>query len=252
MKLDLDNKVAIVTGASEGIGKAIALSLANEGVRVAISGRRQSVLRQTAKEIEDATGSSILTFTGDMTQADTVKHFVEKVIAETETIHILINNVGQATRGMFMSLDQSQWQQAFEINLMSAIYTSINVVPYMQKQKWGRIINISALSGKEPSDELIASNVVKSGLVSFSKTLSRELASDNILVNCISPGLIESPQNDHYFSEDERERALDRIPLGRFGYPEEFADIATFLCSERASYVTGINLLVDGGASRGL
>ncbi len=252
MKLDLDNKVAIVTGASEGLGKAIALSLANEGVRVAISGRRQAVLRQTAKEIEAATGSSILTFTGDMTHADTVKHFVEKVIAETKTIHILINNVGQATRGMFMSLDQSQWQQAFEINLMSAIYTSINVVPYMQNQKWGRIINISALSGKEPSDELMASNVVKSGLVSFSKTLSRELASDNILVNCISPGLIESPQNDHYFSKDDRERALDRIPLGRFGYPEEFADTVTFLCSERASYVTGINLLVDGGASRGL
>lgn len=96
-----------------------------------------------------------------------------------------------------------------------------------------------------------ASNVAKSGLLSLSKTLSRELATDNILVNCVSPGLIESPQNDRYFSESERKAAMGTIPLGRFGRPEEFADFVTFLCSDRASYITGINLLIDGGASRG-
>jgi NAD(P)-dependent dehydrogenase (short-subunit alcohol dehydrogenase family) len=119
----------------------------------------------------------------------------------------------------------------------------------MKMQKWGRIINISALSGKEPGEELIASNVVKSGLISFSKTMSRELASDNIIVNCVSPGLINSPQNDSYFSRVEKDEALSRIPLHRFGDPKELADAVVFLCSERASYITGVNLLVDGGAS---
>jgi 3-oxoacyl-[acyl-carrier protein] reductase len=135
---------------------------------------------------------------------------------------------------------------------MSAVYATTNVVPYMQKQGWGRIINISALSGKEPSDELVASNVVKAGLIGLSKTLSRELAASNILVNCVSPGLIESPQNDKYFSEAERKEALTKIPLKRFGSGSEFADTVTFLCSERAGYITGINLLIDGGASHGL
>jgi len=252
MKLGLDNKIAIVTGASAGLGKAVAFSLAKEGVNLAISGRRQNILRETAKEIETVTGKNVWAFVGDMTQPDVVKCFVDGVIAEIGAVHILVNNVGQATRGLFLSLNQDIWQRTFEVNMMSAVYASMNVIPHMQKQKWGRIINISALSSKEPSDELITSNVAKSGLVSFSKTLSRELASDNILVNCVSPGLIESPQNDRYFTDVERQEALSKIPLGRFGSPEEFADLVTFLCSERASYITGVNLLVDGGASRGL
>ncbi|MEM8535200.1 MAG: SDR family oxidoreductase [Chloroflexota bacterium] len=252
MKLDLDNKVAIVTGASTGLGKAIALSLSKEGAKVAISGRHQGTVDHTAQEIESNTGTHVLAFTGDMTQVESVQCFVDKVIDKFGTIHILVNNVGQANRGMMVSLDQTTWQQAFEVNVMSAVHISKEVIPYMQEQRWGRIINIAALSAKEPGDELIASNVAKSGLVSFSKTLSRELAPDNILVNCVSPGLIESPQNDRYFTDDERREALDKIPLGRFGRSEEFADLVTFLCSERASYITGINLLVDGGASRGL
>lgn len=252
MKLNLENKVAIVTGGSEGLGKAIALSLALEGVKVAISGRRAAVLKQAAKEIESISGLRPFTFQGDMTQEESVKHFISEVVAEFGTVHILVNNVGQATRGLLTSLNKNKWQQTFEKNLMSAVYATTNVVPYMQEQKWGRIINISALSGKEPSDQLVASNVVKTGLIGLSKTLSRELAASNILVNSVSPGLIESPQNDNYFCDVERQEALDRIPLGRFGSPEEFADTVTFLCSERAAYITGINLLVDGGASHGL
>lgn len=252
MNLNLENKVAIVTGASAGLGKAIALSLANEGVKVAISGRNQNALKQTATEIESATDRRVLAVSGDMSKAASVKHLVEKVIAELETVHILVNNLGQATRGLFTTIGTDKWQTSFEVNLMSAIYATKKVVPNMQRQKWGRIINIAALSATEPSSKLVASNVAKSGLLSFSKTLSLELAADNILVNCVSPGLIESPQNDRYFSDAERKEAISKIPLGRFGYPEEFADVVTFLCSERASYITGENLIVDGGASRGL
>lgn len=252
MDLNLENKVAIVTGGSEGLGKAIAISLSLEGVKVAISGRREAVLLHAAKEIETISGLAPLTFTGDMTKEASVKKFINEVIAETGTVHILINNVGKATRGLLTSLDQTKWQQAFEKNLMSAVYATTNVVPYMQKQNWGRVINISALSGKEPSDELVASNVVKTGLIGLSKTLSRELAPHNILVNSVSPGLIESPQNNDYFTDVEKDKAIDKIPLGRFGLPDEFANTVTFLCSERAGYITGINVIVDGGASHGL
>lgn len=249
MDLDLKNKIAVVTGASAGLGRAIAFSLACEGAKVAISGRRRDVLEETAKEIRSQTRASVLTFAGDMTQIKDVTAFVNLVKNEWDYIHILVNNVGQATRGCLETLSQSDWQQVFEVNLLSAVHCASQVTPIMKKQKWGRIINISALSGKEPAQELIASNVVKSGLISFSKTLSRELASDNILVNCVSPGLIDSPQNDQYFSPMEKDEALRKIPLHRFGDPKEFADTVVFLCSQRASYITGVNLLVDGGAS---
>ncbi len=252
MNLFLENKVAIVTGASAGLGKAIALGLANEGVKVAISARNQDALKQTATEIESATKRGVLAVIGDMSKADSVNDLVDKVIAEFETVHILVNNVGQAARGLFTTIGTDIWQSSIEVNLMSAIHATKQVVPYMQRQKWGRIVNIAALSATEPNRELAASNVAKSGLLSFSKTLSRELAGDNILVNCVSPGLIESPQNERYFSDAERKEAIGKIPLGRFGYPEEFADVVTFLCSERASYITGENLIVDGGLSRGL
>ena len=249
MNLELKDKIAVVTGASAGLGRAIAFGLAREGAKVAISGRRQEVLEETAMELKRETQANVLTFVGDMTQIENVTAFVNQVVDEWNTIHILVNNVGQATRGRLESLCRRDWQQTFEVNLLSAIHCTSQVVPAMKMQKWGRIINISALSGKEPVEELIASNVVKSGLISFSKTLSRELASDNIIVNCVSPGLIDSPQNDRYFTRAEKDEILSRIPLHRFGDPKELADAVVFLCSERASYITGVNLLVDGGAS---
>ena len=249
MNLELKDKIAVVTGASAGLGRAIAFGLAREGAKVAISGRRQEVLEETAMELKRETQANVLTFVGDMTQIENVTAFVNQVVDEWDTIHILVNNVGQATRGRLESLCQRDWQQTFEVNLLSAVHCTSQVVSVMKMQKWGRIINISSLSGKEPVEELIASNVVKSGLISFSKTLSRELASDNIIVNCVSPGLIDSPQNDRYFSRAEKDEALSRIPLHRFGDPKELADAVVFLCSERASYITGVNLLVDGGAS---
>jgi 3-oxoacyl-[acyl-carrier protein] reductase len=252
MNLNIENKVAIVTGASAGLGKAVAWSLANEGLKVAISGRNQNSLEQTAMEIESSTGIGVLAVSGDMSKAEFVKDFVDKVIAQFKTIHILVNNVGQAVRGLFTTVEMDKWQSSLEVNLMSAVYATKDVVPYMKKQKWGRIINIAALSATEPNCELAASNAAKSGLLSIAKTLSRELAGDNILVNCVSPGLIESPQNERYFTDAELKEVVGKIPLGRLGYPEEFADVVTFLCSERASYITGKNLIVDGGINRGL
>jgi len=206
--LGLKDKIAIITGASEGLGREIAFSLAREGAKVAISGRREEVLEETAMIIERETRANVLTFAGDMTNAEDVTAFVNLVVHKWHGIHILVNNVGQATRGSLDGLSQHEWQQTFEVNLLSAVHCTRQVAPVMKSQKWGRIVNISALSGKEPGRDLIASNVVKSGLIGFSKTLSRELASHNIIVNCVSPGLIDSPQNDRYFSPLEKEDAL--------------------------------------------
>lgn len=252
MNLHLKNKAAIVTGAGAGIGKAIALGLAKEGADVAISGRDRNSLEQTAKEIASATDRRVLAVAGDMTQADSVKHLVDAVVADFTTVHILVINVGETVRGWFSTIDSDMWESSLAVNLMSAVYASQRVVPYMKRQKWGRIISIAALSATEPNPALAASNAAKSGLLSLSKTLSRELAADNILVNCVSPGLIESPQNDRYFSEPERKAAVSTIPLNRFGRPEEFAGAVTFLCSDRVSYITGINMIIDGGAGRAL
>jgi len=241
-----------VTGASEGLGKAIAITLAKEGANVAISARRDRILAKTHNEIESATKSKALSISGDMTKLVEVEQMVAKVIAEYGTVHILVNNVGRATRAHFSTIDAKTLQDSWDLNLMSAVYVTKVVAPYMQKQRWGRIINIASLSATEPERELVASNVAKSGLLSLSKTLAMEMANDNILVNCISPGLIISPQNNRYFTKAERQEAVSKIPLGRFGTPDEIGDVVTFLCSERASFITGTNIIVDGGTSKRL
>ena len=249
MNLGIENKVAVITGASAGLGKAIAISLAKEGVKVAISARNEKKLKSTAEEIEALTKTAVLPFAGDMTNKQHAISFIDQVIQQWGRIHMLINNVGQAKRGGITELNMDDWQKTIEVNLFSAILCSNLVIPYMRQQQWGRIINISALSGKEPAPALIASNTIKAGLINFSKSLSKELARDNILVNCVSPGLVESPQNERWFSEKEKEEALASIPLNRFGTPQEFADAVTFLCSQRAGYINGINLIIDGGSS---
>ncbi|MBI9052130.1 MAG: SDR family oxidoreductase [Anaerolineaceae bacterium] len=252
MNLELTEKVVIITGASAGLGKAIAFSLAQEGAKIAISGRRKDALEKTAAEIRQRTQAHVLTFAGDMSQSDDIQAFISLVEKQWGTVHILVNNVGQATRGTHNQLSQADWQKTIEVNLFSSVQCSQHVIPYMRQQQWGRIINISALSGKEPADAQMASNTIKAALINYSKSLSREVAQDNILVNCVSPGLIESPQNERWFSNEEKTAAIDNIPLKRFGTPQEFADAVTFLCSQRASYINGINMIMDGGSSRSI
>ena len=253
MDLGLDKKVAVVTGSSEGIGKAIALGLAQEGARLAICARRSDRLEATAKEIRNATGAAVFASVVDMTQEAEIDQFVQEVIAQFGTVHIVVNNMGMATKALFTELAREDWDHTLEGNLFSAIQCTKQCLPAMRKQKWGRVINIAAVSGREPSPNLMASNVAKSGVISFSKTLASEVADDNILVNCICPGRILTPQILRLFSDEQRKSiASSQIPLNRFGEAGELANLAVFLASERGSYITGTTIPVDGGIVRAL
>jgi NAD(P)-dependent dehydrogenase (short-subunit alcohol dehydrogenase family) len=253
MDLELKDKVAVVTGGSEGIGKAIALGLAREGARVAICARRDDVLQKTADEIRNETDSEVLASVVDMCEQAEIDRFIAEVVERWGTVHVVVNNMGMAKKALFEELTREDWDRTLEGNLFSTIQCTRNVLPHMRKQKWGRVINISAVSGREPSPMLMASNVAKSGMISFSKTLAAEVAGDNILVNCICPGRILTPQILRLFNEEQRASiATAQIPLQRFGEAEELANLAVFLASERASYLTGTTIPVDGGIVRAL
>lgn len=253
MNLGIADKVGIVTGASQGIGKAIALGLAQEGAKVAITARRPGPLAETAEQIREQCRVEVIAFPGDMTDQATVKQFIKSVIDTWGTVHILVNNVGKATKAPFESLAESDWRSAFEANVLSAVYCTQAVLPYMREQRWGRVVNVAAVSAKEPSEGLLASNVAKSGMISLSKSLSKETAADNVLVNAVCPGRITTPQIERLFSEQKRkEIARQHIPMCRFGTATECANAAVFLASEAAAYITGVAIPVDGGITRSL
>lgn len=253
MDLGLSDKVAIVTGASEGIGYAVALGLAQEGARVAICARNPEKLDAATQAIREQTNTEIISMAADMSQPADVSRFVGSVLSAWGTAHILVNNVGQATRALFDELSEKDWRDALDANLSSAILATKLVLPRMREQRWGRIVNIAAVSAKQPSPNLMASNVAKSALLAFSKSLAAEVGPDNVLVNSVCPGRILSPQIERLFSAEEQEAiASAEIPLRRFGEIEELADLAVFLASERASYITGTAITVDGGLCRGL
>ncbi len=253
MNLQLIDKIAVVTGGSEGIGKAVALGLAKEGAKVAISGRRADRLNEVAEKIRGQTGGDVLAVAGDMTDRHDVRRFTETVLEKWGTVHILVNNVGCAVRALFEELADENWRRSMDANLYSALFCTERLLPAMRKQQWGRIVNLAAVSAKQPSPNLMASNAAKSALLGFSKTLAREVAADNILVNCVCPGRVLSAQILELFSEPDRATIAEtQIPMKRFGMPEEVADLVVFLSSERSSYITGTVIPVDGGITQGL
>lgn len=260
MDLGLKNKIALVAGASKGLGKAVALGLAREGAHVAIISRDHARIEAAAQDIRNATGAQVLAITADVTRAVDIQRAVDETVKTFGTIHILITNAGGPPPAAFMALTDEQWQSAVNLTLMSAVRMSHAVVPLMQKQKWGRIIHLSSYSVKHPIENLMLSNSIRSAVVGLGKTQAMELARDGILVNSVLPGWTVTERVEQLLTDratrnrsnlrDEFAKIEKEIPMGRMGKPEEFANVVVFLASECASYVNGVALPIDGGATR--
>lgn len=257
MDLQLTGKTAIILASTKGLGKATAKMLAAEGTNVAICGRDEAALAATSQEIEQATGRTPLAQKVDVRQAGELEALVAATAERFGTVDILIANAGGPPAGSFDQMSDEQWQFAFEQNMLSYVRVIRAVLPHMRKQQFGRIVNFTSSSIKEPIPNLILSNTFRTGIVGLAKTLASELAGDGILINTVGPGRIAT---DRVASLDElaaeqlqtdrdaiRKQWEAKIPLGRYGEPEEFARVVTFLASPANSYVTGQSLLIDGG-----
>ncbi len=254
MDLGLKGKVAVVTGGTEGIGRATALKLAQEGAKVAICARRADLLDKTAAEI-GKTGAEVLAVAADMSKLADIEHFMKAVIERFGRLDILVNNAGTSARGKFLEVDDATWSADLELKLFGAIRCTRLAVPHMKQQGGGRIVNITISSAKQPGAQSMPTSVSRAAGLALTKALSKEFAADNILVNTICIGKIKSGQHERNIKKqglDANEyyaRTAKEIPLGRVGEPEEVANVIAFLVSDAASYVTGSSINLDGGIS---
>lgn len=262
MDLGLRNKVAIVCASSRGLGKAVALGLAEEGVNLTICARGDEELQRTDEEIRSKSNVQVLAIQGDVAKPADIRKIVTETLNKFLTIHILVNNAGGPPLGNFMDFTPDDWQKALELNLLSTINFIREVIPVMRKQNWGRVINITSVAVKQPIEGLILSNTARAGIVGLTKTLSNEFARENILFNNVCPGRILTDRilelararadKTGMSIEDVFTSMENDIPLGRIGKPRELADLVVFLASERASYITGTTIQVDGGIVKGI
>ena len=262
MDLGLDGKTALVTAASKGLGRAIATELAREGARVVISSRDEESLARTAGEIAGQTGSVVEHRACDLTVRAQIDALIALTTDRLGPVDVLVNNTGGPPAGGFEDLDDDAWTGAYEQVLLSLVRCVRGVLPSMRERGNGRIVNVASSSVKQPIENLTLSNTFRAGLAGLAKSLSVELAPDNILINTLGPGRISTARSESMDTsqaessgvpaEEIRAGFEARIPLGRYGTPEEFARVAAFLASPANSYVTGQTILVDGGMVRAL
>ncbi|WP_018931059.1 SDR family oxidoreductase [Gracilibacillus lacisalsi] len=257
MDLGVKDKKVLVTAASKGLGKACATAYAEEGAHVVIASRSKAQLEQAVAEIVEKTGNAnVEAIVCDLTKSQDIENLMQTI----GRVDILINNAGGPPAGQFNDFDDKDWQHAFELLLMNIIRTVRAVTPGMKEQQFGRIVNITSSSMKQALDGLLLSNTFRPAIVGLSKSLSQELATDQILINSVGPGTMETDRiRDIYKQQPSDESVEERIqqaganiPIGRIGQPEEFAKAILFLGSAANTYITGQTLIVDGGAIKTL
>jgi NAD(P)-dependent dehydrogenase (short-subunit alcohol dehydrogenase family) len=261
MDLGLTQKVAIITGGSEGIGKAAAQRMATEGARVVIVARRPEVLEAAAQDIRAATSGTVLPIQGDVTDTATIHRVLETTLHNFGRLDILVNNAGVSMARPFEQVSDADWEADFNLKVWGAVRFIRAVIPEMRKVGGGRIINVTNLSGRTPGASSMPTSISRAAGMAITKGLSKDLAKDNILVNTVCIGLIKSGQHERRFARVKQENpgaamdefystmATGRVPLGRVGEAHEAGDVIAFLASERASYLTGIAINIDGGTS---
>jgi len=262
MDLGLKGKVALVAGGSRGLGRAVALALSKEGAEVAICALDDPALNEAAVFIEGETGGKVLAIPCDVSKPAEARRFIQGAISRFGTADILVNNAGGPPAAAFLEIDDDLWTAGFQLNLLSTIVMTREVVPVMKEKRWGRIINMTSISVKQPIDGLILSNTVRSGVIGLAKSLSNELAPHRITVNSVCPGytLTDRVRNlartiadkEKTTPEDVIRKWEASIPMGRLGTPEEFASLVAYLASEQAGYITGAAIQFDGGWYKGV
>ncbi len=256
MDLGLEGKVAIVGGASKGLGKAVAFALAREGVRVTIAARSLDLLEKVADEIKKA-GGEALPVQADFSMPGDIRRVVDRTSEKFGDVDILVTNTGGPPAGNFFDISDKQWMSAFNLTFMHVVRFIRHVVPHMQGKRWGRIINLTSMTVKQPKDMLILSNAIRPAVIGLAKSLSFELAKYNITINNIAQGVFETDriveltrkraEKSGITYEEALKQWTSSIPLGRMGNPAELADLVTFLASERAGFITGATIQIDGG-----
>ena len=260
MDLGLKNKSVLVLASGSGLGKAIAGEFLKEGASVVLAGRTEEKLASAAADLEKLTGSRPRFHPCDITKPGQIKELVAFTSETSGTVDVLVNNAGGPPAGTFESFGDEAWIGAFELTLLSYVRAIREVLPLMKKNEWGRIVNSTSSSVREVIENLILSNTVRLGVIGLTKTLSAEFAPYGILVNAIGPGRFDTERIrslDRSLAErkglpveEVSKGALSRIPLGRYGIPEEYGRLAAFLGSEANTYITGQTILADGGMVR--
>ncbi|MEE9593709.1 MAG: SDR family oxidoreductase [Thermoplasmata archaeon] len=262
MDLGLRGKAALVAAASQGLGKAIAWELAREGARVAMCSRDEGRIRAAAEAIREDTGAEVLPFVCDLTQEDEVSAFVAGAVEALGSVEILVTNAGGPPPGAFEEVDDDAWYRAYDLTYLSAVRLIREALPHMKETGYGRIVVMTSISVKQPIQDLILSNATRLGVVGMAKSLVPDAGRYDITVNVVCPGYIGTARTKELFAarakrdgsspESVEEDLLRIVPLGRMGEPREVGALVAFLSSERASYLTGNLIQIDGGLYRGV
>lgn len=257
MDLGLKQKVALVAASSRGLGRAVAAELAAEGARVVMCARGAEALRAAADEIRRTTGAEVMEVAGDLSVPADVERVASTALDEMGRVDILVTNTGGPPAGPFESHSPEAWDAAVRQNLTSVLNLTRAVLPGMKERRWGRIVNVTSIAVKQPVDNLVLSNAVRAAVTGFARTLANEVAPLGVTVNNVMPGYTRTDRVTELAARNaaqkgtspasELERWEREIPMARLGEPREFAAMVAFLCSERASYITGTSIAVDGG-----